>query len=104
MHIDVAQHPLPDKAATTVYFVVAEALTNIAKHASANSASVVIGRVDGTARVRISDDGKGFHPYKVPAGHFGLVGIRERASKAGVSIAVESAPGAGTVVSLEWSP
>ena len=101
--LDERRPPRPSIAADlTAIFT--EAFRNALRHANA-SFITIDGFVDRTnGKVRISDDGSGFDPRKVPAGHFGLVGIKERAIKAGIAISVESAPGAGTVVSLEWSP
>jgi two-component system, NarL family, sensor histidine kinase DevS len=74
---------------TTVYRIVQECLTNIARHAEAQNAEVAI--VEGHRQLRISvrDDGKGFDP-DVPASGFGLTGMRERVSLAGGQLEVSS--------------
>ena len=54
-----------------------------------------------TVRVGVRDDGRGFDPVgPTPAGHWGQVGMRERAASIGATLTVTSAPGAGTDVVL----
>ncbi len=80
--------------------IVEEALTNIRKHADARSASVNLHYGWRHLRATISDDGKGFdvgREGKRP-GHWGLLGMRERASRIGARLTLNSTPGAGTVV------
>jgi signal transduction histidine kinase len=89
---------LPRDTESTIYRVVQEALTNVAKHASA---SHVVVRVSGCAadqiEVRVEDDGHGFDPAGV-AGGFGLTGMRERAMLAGGRLAISSERGGPTQV------
>jgi signal transduction histidine kinase len=54
----------------------------------------------GSARLTVSDDGRGFDPAAVPAGHFGLIGMGERARLLGAELRIDSAPGAGTAVDV----
>ena len=85
------------------YRIVQEALTNVARHASAAHCRVRLTRLPGTLQVEIEDDGTGFDPERapVPASGFGLIGMRERAAMLGGSLQVLSAPGAGTRLSVE---
>ena len=87
---------------TTLYRIVQEALTNIARHAHARSASVVLERRPDSVVVIIDDDGEGFDtdaPVSADrSDHFGLVGIRERAALLGGSAAIESSATTGTSV------
>jgi signal transduction histidine kinase len=76
------------------YFVVAEALTNVLKHARAESAQVSASIDDGTLRVKVRDDGIGGAD---PSGH-GLVGMSDRIAALGGRFAVDSPAGRGTVV------
>lgn len=88
---------LPEERADTVYRVVQEGLVNIARHARARRAWVRISvEPGGKLRLEVGDDGVGFDPSRLKAGHFGLTGLRERVELAGGRIAVESAPGQGT--------
>lgn len=89
---------LPAEVETTVYRIVQEALTNVARHARATQASVALTVLDGTVTVAVDDDGAGFDPEAGPRGRLGLMGMRERAAQAGGELDVESRPGAGTTV------
>ena len=79
---------------------VAEALSNIARHASATQAYVRLEAQAGSLALVIGDNGKGFDPAAVPVGHYGLVGMRERARLAGGSLDIESNPGRGTTLTV----
>jgi signal transduction histidine kinase len=82
---------------TTVYRLVQEALSNVAKHAGARSVRISLREEDGTLHVAVSDDGVGIDPQRAGGG-YGLVGMRERVALAGGRLSV--APGErGTVVS-----
>jgi PAS domain S-box-containing protein len=97
-------HELTDEVRTTIYRVVQEGLTNIAKHApEATSVSVVVERVENTVRVIIEDNGRGFDPGALPGmardrGGLGLAGMRERLALLGGEIEIESSAGAGTTI------
>jgi signal transduction histidine kinase len=75
------------------YYVVAEALTNVAKHAGASVVRVDVDAEDGLVRLDICDDGVGGAD---PARGSGLVGLKDRVEAAGGSLRVESRPGQGT--------
>jgi signal transduction histidine kinase len=74
---------------TTVYRLVQEALTNVAKHANASTVRVSAGLTDGQVLVEIEDDGVGFDPDAQTSG-FGLAGMRERVYLAGGAFEVQS--------------
>ena len=83
---------------TTVYRLVQEALTNVAKHAGANSVSRRrCGESDGQLLIEVKDDGGGFDPDAASAG-FGLAGMSERVSLAGGTLSIDSGEH-GTVIS-----
>jgi signal transduction histidine kinase len=78
---------------TTVYRLVQEALTNVAKHARAEHVRVAVGLADGRLEIEVSDDGAGFDAGAVTAG-FGLAGMRERVALSGGQLTIApSAPG-----------
>ncbi len=86
---------------TTLYRIVQEALTNVARHAHARNVSVVLERGPDAVAVIIEDDGEGFDVESVSSnglGRYGLVGIRERAALLGGTATIESSPTSGTSV------
>ncbi|WP_183406965.1 sensor histidine kinase [Nocardioides marmorisolisilvae] len=94
--VGVPPEPLPNEA-LVAYYVVAEALSNTAKHASASHASVEV-NYDGTRlRVSVRDDGNGLAD---PQGS-GLRGILDRAEAARGSVNVVAEPGSGTCIELD---
>jgi signal transduction histidine kinase len=80
------------------YFVVMEALTNVAKYSSATSAEVTVEQVDGHVVVGVQDDGVGGAD---PAAGSGLAGLADRVAALGGRLMVDSPPGGGTVVRAE---
>lgn len=91
----VGRHPMTIESA--VYFVVVEAMTNSAKHASPSRIEITLFEADGFLTVKISDDGVGFEPEHTNNG-LGLVNIRDRIEALGGEVQFESATGAGTTV------
>jgi len=83
----------------TVYRVLQEALTNVARHAGAQRVSVRLVRGVGSVELRVEDDGAGFKPGN--SGRLGLRGMRERAALLGGSVKVESQPGGGTTITAQ---
>jgi signal transduction histidine kinase len=81
---------------TTVYRLIQEALTNVAKHAGAQHVGVQVDAADGTVEIEVTDDGRGFDTARVTGG-FGLTGMHERAALAGGTVIVTSRPGGTTV-------
>jgi PAS domain S-box-containing protein len=101
------ENRLSDVLETTIYRVVQEALTNVAKHACATTTSVFIVRQPSIVRVVVEDDGQGFEPdsaLDVCTGGkegLGLISIRERVELFHGSMRLESSPGEGTTVAIE---
>jgi signal transduction histidine kinase len=94
VHGDLDQRPAPSVEAT-LYFTIAEALTNVAKYAHANEATITITSGDGHAQVEIRDDGTGGAD---PANGSGLRGLVDRLGALGGHLHVHSHPGEGTTV------
>jgi signal transduction histidine kinase len=84
------------------YRVAQEALNNIAKHSGARQVSLHLNCQPGHLQLRIQDDGLGFKIGSIPPGHMGVAIMRERASSIGARLNIESQPGEGTTVMLEW--
>jgi signal transduction histidine kinase len=93
---------LPGEIETALYRIVQEALTNIARHAQAKSASILVEKRGGSVRAIVEDDGVGFDPSAQRGErHLGLLGMRERAELLGGTLTIESAPQSGTSVFIE---
>ena len=92
--VDLPAERLPAEIEVSAYFIVAEALTNIVKHAHAESVEVSASVRDGTLEVVVRDDGVGGAD---PGGH-GLLGINDRVTALGGQLTVESPAGGGTLV------
>ncbi|HEY2767377.1 MAG TPA: GAF domain-containing protein [Solirubrobacteraceae bacterium] len=85
---------LQEDLETTVYRLVQEALTNVAKHARAHRVRVAICESDGELHIEVQDDGVGFQAETKGEGEgFGLVGMRERVDLAGGALEVASGKG-----------
>jgi signal transduction histidine kinase len=90
---------LAPETESTVYRVVQEALTNVAKHAGAAHVHVEVARDNGTVEVVVEDDGHGFDPSSVSDG-LGLIGMRERVELTGGRLEISSQPGTRVSVRL----
>jgi PAS domain S-box-containing protein len=93
--IDIPDERLPEDVEATAYYIVAEALTNVVKHAGASHAEVSIRREGQILRCEVGDDGRGGADA---SGGTGILGLRDRAEAAGGTMTVTSPPGRGTVV------
>jgi len=94
----VPEDRLPDPIEAAIYYLVAEAITNVAKYAQATHASVAVARSNGTATVVVSDDGVG---GAKPNSGSGLVGLADRVEALGGRLRVDSPPGRGTRITAE---
>ncbi len=90
--------PLPVEEA--LYRIAQEALHNVVKHATAQQVRVELGRTRAGVRLRVQDDGRGFDPASVPAGHLGLAGMEARAARIGATFTCKSVPGKGTTIEV----
>ena len=82
---------------STVYRVVQEGLTNVAKHAAATRLEIELLMEGDDVAVTVRDDGRGFDPA-APAAGFGLIGMRERVALVSGQVSIESGADGGTVV------
>ncbi|MEI7447323.1 MAG: sensor histidine kinase, partial [Burkholderiales bacterium] len=89
---------LEAEPALALYRIVQEALTNVHKYAGATTVRVTLRRVRGRVELSVDDDGAGFDPDSVGAGHHGLAGMRHRMLAVGGRLEVVAAPGAGTSI------
>jgi signal transduction histidine kinase len=89
---------LPDPVEAAIYYLVAEAITNVAKYAHATRATVAVERSDGIATVLVCDDGVG---GAEPGRGSGLIGLVDRVEALGGRLRIDSPPGRGTTLAAE---
>ena len=103
------EQPLAPAVEVQLLRIIQEALTNVRKHAGADSAEVLFTFSDTTVQVIVADEGRGFNPGHLHSpessergtrneGHFGIGIMQERAEKMGGSLEIRSAPSQGTKV------
>ena len=108
IHIEFSTEDLwvSEEAALAIYRIAQEAIHNALQHADASEIAIRLTQYPDQLRMTITDDGRGIpdstdlHRF-VAEGHFGLAGMRERASMIGGTLDVQSAPDYGTAVILE---
>jgi PAS domain S-box-containing protein len=92
---------LDEPYATSVFRILQESLTNIAKHAQANRVEVSLDQFGGEMRLTVQDDGKGFDPADPrKPNSYGLLGLRERVHLVGGDVKIDSTPGRGTRIAV----
>jgi signal transduction histidine kinase len=94
--VDVPRERLPPDIEASAYFIIAEALTNVVKHAQATRAEVTARVNDGLLAIQVRDDGVGGAD---PRGH-GLVGINDRIDALGGRLRIESCRGTALIAEL----
>lgn len=101
--VNRSQH-LPARVENEFLRICQEALTNIGKHALAQSVHIRWSVADGHGVLRIQDDGRGFNPsHGIRGNAYGLVGMRERAASVGAVLSISSEEGAGTSIIVQSS-
>ena len=95
---DVPERRFAAAVEATAYFVVAEALTNAARHADARSVEVAVVHAGERLGVEVRDDGRGGAD---PAAGSGLRGLADRVAALGGRLSLTSPPGGGTVLTVE---
>jgi PAS domain S-box-containing protein len=87
---------------SAIFRIVQEALSNIRKHSGSRRARVELFELGQHLRLVVRDWGKGFDPAEIGQRRFGLRGIRERARLLGATVVVDSRPGEGTTLVLDF--
>src|SRR5262249_35499484 len=94
---DVRQ--IPEATAFTLFRLLQEALTNLAKHSGVDRGCVFLSVARDRTLLRVTDQGRGFCADGIRApGHLGMISMRERLRLVGGALCVNSSPGRGTVV------
>ena len=97
--VTVEADPRPSQTIEAIaYFVVAEALTNVARHSGATAVSVMVRRADGILQIVVLDDGRG--GADIDRGT-GLLGLADRVSGVDGRLDIDSPPGGPTVLTVE---
>ena len=94
---------LPEEMEQHLLRIAQEAVTNVLKHAAASRVVIQLHTEARRIRLRIRDNGRGFEQQGVfssSGGHFGLIGMRERAERLGGELRLASQPGGGTEVEV----
>jgi signal transduction histidine kinase len=97
LRVDAATRCSPSIEAIA-YFVVSEALTNVARHAHASHAEVTVHQVDNRLRVVVTDDGQG---GATPDNGSGLRGLAQRTAAVDGTLTIHSPPGGPTTITVE---
>jgi signal transduction histidine kinase len=93
--------PYPPTVESEIVGIATEAMTNARQHAGCRAVTITCSYALRALEVRVRDDGRGFDPSQgTPAGHWGLVGMRERAASIGAKLTLTSSPTAGTEIVL----
>jgi signal transduction histidine kinase len=99
MQVTGEPRPLPGISEAHLLRIAQEGVGNAAKHAGARTITAVLDYAPDAVTLAIRDDGRGFDPAAPPPdGHFGLLGMQERANKIQAGFGIESAPGKGTMI------
>ena len=98
VELDVTEAPIDTNVAVAAYYVVSEALNNVAKYAQATRAAVRVREIEGALVVVVEDDGRGGAD---PAGGTGLSGLADRVAALDGTLTVDSPPGGGTRLRAE---
>lgn len=103
IHISIQEHRPPRPAvAVELRAILTEAVRNAMEHSGATQLSIE-GEVDrDRGSITIADNGHGFDPEELPAGHYGVLGMRERAKEIGGTLRIESSRSGGSRVTIAW--
>jgi signal transduction histidine kinase len=100
------QRRLDELVELTLFRIAQEALSNVTRHAQATQAQVRLTFQASALTLEITDNGQGFAPPRspaefAPAGHYGLLGMSERAELIGARLSITSAPGKGATLTVD---
>ncbi|TAL53188.1 PAS domain-containing sensor histidine kinase [Pandoraea sp.] len=93
--------PLSDAAAATLFHIIQEALTNVARHARASQVIIDLAARDGACLLHIEDNGQGMRSEaRANIASFGLMGMRERVGRLDGTLVIDGAPGRGVRIAI----
>lgn len=85
-----------------LYRIAQEALNNVAKHAEATNATILLAMAPEQVELLVQDDGKGFLLEQISGQCLGLSIMQERADEIGAKLTIRSQPGQGTIIHVSW--
>lgn len=99
LQVENAPDSLSPETQYNLVRIAQEAVSNAVKHSGGRNVEVSIARIDHSLQLTVKDDGRGFDQANgSAAGHYGLIGMRERAAQIGADLRIDSSPGRGTSV------
>jgi signal transduction histidine kinase/ligand-binding sensor domain-containing protein len=104
LNLDETQPELPDEIKYNLLCIAQEAVSNSVKHSGARIIEITLRRSGRNLRLSVRDDGRGMSGDANPgsqSGHYGLIGMKERASQIGAEFELVSLPGRGTRISVQ---
>jgi PAS domain S-box-containing protein len=106
LDIDPREIAASDAYATTVFRVIQESLTNVARHANASRVSIWLRQSADRMRLEVRDNGCGLPDDNSRLGGFGLIGMKERVVELGGALTLQSqaGQGVGILIDLPWAP
>jgi two-component system NarL family sensor kinase len=96
-----AQRALPSSTELGLFRIAQEALANVSRHAAAGHVKVELAHRSGSVSLSVEDDGRGFDTRRADDGHYGILGMNERAHLLGGRFRIKSSLGTGTRVEVE---
>ena len=100
LHISRERIVLDEEHAISIFRIVQESLTNVARHSGADTVHIALERNGHGYRLKVADNGKGFNIELQKKKSLGLVGIRERVLSLGGELSIDSGPGRGTKLEI----
>ncbi len=103
IHVSIREHRPPRPAvAVEIRAILTEAVRNAIEHSTATTLTIE-GEVDrDRGQITVADNGLGFDPSELPTGHYGVLGMRERAAKIGGTLTIDSAGSQGSRITIAW--
>lgn len=93
-------HLLSPAKQVSLYRLIQEILNNIKKHAEASEVNITFDKGNESLLIGVQDNGKGFDPTQIPVGHYGIIGMKERADYLGGRLDIESVIGEGSLFKI----
>jgi signal transduction histidine kinase/ligand-binding sensor domain-containing protein len=101
LQVDGWSGTLPPEVEYNLLRIAQEAVSNAVTHSGSRSVLITLDRTAARVRLRVEDEGSGFDSAQAArAGHYGVLGMRERAAHIGATLDLRSAPGSGTAISI----